>query len=131
MMGNHREWNIMNQTRALIRQKWDDYFQNFDVLLCPVAGITAHTHDHTFLFHRMIEVNGQTYNYWDISISWNSLAQVAYLPATVAPIGFTSAGLPVGIQIIGLYLEDHTPIQFARHLEEIHGNFQLPPGFGD
>jgi len=132
LMSDHREWNASNQMRALIRQKWEDYFQEFDVLLCPVSAIPAYAHDHTDMFSRMIEVNGQTYNYWDnTSMPWNSLAQVAYLPATVAPIGFTSAGLPVGIQIIGPYLEDHTPIQFARHLEEIHGSFQLPPGFDD
>ena len=129
MGGDHSEWNTSNQTRAVIRQKWEDYFQKFDVLLCPVTGTAAHAHDHTHLFNRTIEVNGQTCNYWDTSISWNSPAQVAYLPATVAPIGFTSAGLPVGIQIIGPYLEDNTTIQFARHLEEIHGSFQLPPGF--
>ncbi|MBU4002892.1 MAG: amidase [Proteobacteria bacterium] len=131
LVGDHREWNIKNQTRALIRQNWEDYFRKFDVLLCPVTTIPAHSHDHTDKFSRTIEVNAQTYDYWETTMPWNALAQVAYLPATVAPIGFTSAGLPVGIQIIGPYLEDHTPIQFAGHLEEIHGSFQLPPGFGD
>ena len=129
LIGEHREWNTANQIRALIRQKWEDYFKKFDILLCPVTPTPAYSHDHTDKFSRMIEVNGQTYDYWETTMPWNSLANMAYLPATVAPIGFTSAGLPVGIQIIGPYLEDHTPIQFARHLEEIHGNFQLPPGF--
>jgi len=58
------------------------------------------------------------------------LSLVAYLPATAAPIGFTSNGLPVGIQIVGPYLEDYTPIQFAMLLEkEITGSFKLPLGF--
>jgi amidase len=129
LLGNHREWNNANQKRAMIRQKWEDYFKKYDVLLCPVTAISAHSHDHTEKFSRMIEVNDQTYDYWETIMPWNSLAQVAYLPATVAPIGYTSTGLPVGIQIIGPYLEDYTPIQFAKKLEEIHGKFQLPPGF--
>jgi hypothetical protein len=54
MGGDHCEWNTSNQIRALIRQKWEDYFQN---------------------------------------------------------------------------LEDNTTIQYARHLEEIQGSFQLSPGF--
>ena len=55
---------------------------------------------------------GQTNN------PWNSLSLVAYLPATIAPVGFTTDGLPVGVQIIGHYLEDLTPIQFAMLLEK-------------
>jgi len=52
------------------------------------------------------------------------------LPSTVAPAGFTPGGLLVGIQIVGPYLEDLTPIQFAINLEkEIIGPYQFPPGF--
>ncbi|MBI4764043.1 MAG: hypothetical protein HY787_05490 [Deltaproteobacteria bacterium] len=66
----------------------------------------------------------------DVLGPWNSLSLVSYLPATVAPIGFTPAGLPVGVQIIGPYLEDHTPIQFASLLEEqVTGSFKVPSGF--
>lgn len=32
----------------------------------------------------------------------------------------------VGVQIIGLHLEDATPIQFAQLLEQAHGGF-VPP----
>jgi amidase len=126
----HRDWIRLNQQRAVIRQKWADYFQNFDVLLCPVARIAAFHHDHTEVAHRVTRFNDQDLNHWDVLGPWNSLSLVAYLPATVAPIGFTSTGLPVGIQIVGPYLEDHTPIQFAVSLEEeITGRFRLPPEF--
>jgi amidase len=51
------------------------------------------------------------------------------LPATTAPIGLTKDGLPVGIQIIGPYLEDATPIDLAGKLTEIIGGFQPPEGY--
>ena len=54
---------------------------------------------------------------------------VAYLPATVVPVGLTSAGLPVGIQIAGPYLEDRTTLQVARILETLVGELPKPPGF--
>ena len=41
----------------------------------------------------------------------------------MAPIGRTEAGLPIGVQIIGPYLEDPTPIQFAQLLEQAFGGF--------
>ncbi len=126
----HRDWNILNMMRSDIRQKWDDYFKDVDVMLCPVTRIPAHPHDHTPIVARMVQFNGETLKYWDVMGPWNSLSTVAYLPATVAPAGFTSGGLPVGIQIVGPYLEDLTPIQFAINLEkEIIGPYQLPPGF--
>ena len=78
----------------------------------------------------MVQVNGDTLSYWDVMGPWASLSLVAYLPATVAPAGFTPGGLPTGIQIVGPYLEDLTPIQFAINLEkEVIGPYQLPPGF--
>lgn len=129
MTMEHREWHFLDYIRSHERQQWDDYFNDVDIMLCPVSRIPAHPHDHTPIEGRMVRFNEEKLNYWDVNLPWNSLSLVSYLPATVAPIGFTSAGLPVGIQIIGPYLEDNTPIQFARFLEEIHGNFQLPPGF--
>ena len=49
-----------------------------------------------------------------------------HLPATVAPIGQTPGGLPVGAQIIGPYLEDRTTIEFAGLLGDVIGGFSPP-----
>ena len=63
-----------------------------------------------------IQVNGVERPYLD-QIVWAGLVTMALLPATVAPIGRTPAGLPVGLQIVGPYLEDRTTIDFARRLD--------------
>jgi amidase len=129
MTGYHRDWNKLNEERAIMRQKWEDYFQDIDVLLCPVARIAAHNHDHTKIGSRTIQFDNETLNYWDVVGPWNSLSLVSYLPSTVAPIGFTPSGLPVGVQIIGPYLEDYTSIQFAKLLERMNGSYKPPKGF--
>lgn len=40
-------------------------------------------------------------------------------------------GLPIGLQAIGPYLEDRTPIRFAELVEEAFGGFVPPPAFVD
>ena len=59
------------------------------------------------------------------------MAIVSGLPATVAPVGLSESGLPVGIQIIGARLEDRTTIAFAQGLSEFVGSFVAPPGYED
>jgi amidase len=51
------------------------------------------------------------------------------LPATAIPIGRTDAGLPIGAQIIGPWLEDRTPLELARLIEREFGGFSPPPAF--
>lgn len=67
--------------------------------------------------------------YFDTLIPWAGLTCVVYLPATVAPAGIAKDGLPVGVQIVGPYLEDRTPIHIADLMEDAVGGFTPPPGF--
>jgi amidase len=125
----HRSWFLAHQQRAALRRQWGTFFQSFDVLLCPVAASAAFPHDQqTERPFRQIQVNGRAENYND-QLFWAGLASLAYLPATVAPVGFTSAGLPVGVQIVGAYMQDKTTIEFARLLAAEMGGFCAPPRF--
>jgi amidase len=77
---------------------------------------------------RKIRTDNGTRPYLDM-FGWVGLATIAYLPATVVPVGRTPSGLPVGIQIVGPYLEDRTTLAVARCIEELLGGFVPPPGF--
>ena len=115
--------------RQVIKDAWHAFFQEFDVVLCPPASITAFPHDTEKgpAARRMI-VNGEEAPYFDM-LHWASLATFAHLPATVAPVRCTDAGLPAGVQIIGGYLEDRTTMAVAGMLEDILGGYTPPPGF--
>jgi amidase len=126
----HRDWLEASETRAQYRARWAEFFRQHDVLLCPVMPLPALPHDQTEpLTARTIRVNGATRPYLDV-IVWNgAIGNLCYLPATVAPAGRTRGGLPVGIQIVGPYLEDRTPIDVARGMAEVVGGFERPPGY--
>jgi amidase len=126
----HLEWLDADEERARIRAAFDSFFRDYDLLLCPVSPVAAIAHDQRPLPDRAIEVNGRERGYLHLG-AWLSFASMAYLPATVAPVGRTAGGLPVGLQIIGPYLEDRTPIDFARRLAENVGGFEPPPDFRD
>jgi amidase len=55
-------------------------------------------------------------------------AGACYLPATVIPVGLKN-GLPVGIQIVGAYLEDRTTLDLADQMLTLLGSPSRPPGF--
>jgi amidase len=122
----HKHWIEIYGLRQILRQKWAEFFRIYDVLLCPTAPVTAIEHDHAYLYDRLLTVNGRPRPYMDLS-AWAGLAGVAYLPATTAPMGLSSAGMPAGIQIVGPYLEDKTTIATAKLMEAVTGGFTQPP----
>ena len=125
----HRNWLSVNEKREQLRIRIAEFFRDNDALLMPVAVVPAipHTHDQP-LARREIRTTGGSRSYLDM-FGWAGLATVAYLPATTVPVGRTQTGLPVGIQIVGPYLEDRTTLAVARCLEELLGGFVPPPGF--
>ncbi len=126
-----RDWRVAQDERAGLQKKWRAFFRDVDVVLCPAAPTTAFPHDHTTpLEARRIQVDGRFYSYLDAHTGWAAPATVAGLPATVAPIGRDRSGLPVGVQIIGPFLEDRTTIAFAQALERAFGGFS-PPELND
>jgi len=125
----HRDWLAANEKRQHHRARWAAFFRDHDVLLCPASPVTAIEHDHEGdVFTRTMQVNGMTRPYAD-QVAWAGVIGMAYLPATVAPAGRSPAGLPVGVQIVGPYLEDRTTLDFARRLAEVAGGFEAPPGW--
>ena len=123
----HRDWLKLHQEREQMRAGWANLFENFDVMLCPVSPLPAIRHDHREpQLRRTIEVNGATRPYTD-NMFWMGAIGLVWLPATVAPVGRTAQGLPVGIQIVAPFLEDFTAIRFAQLLSSELGGFEAPP----
>ncbi len=124
----YRDWVNACEKREQLRALMAKYFVGVDALLMPVAMVPAIPHDHSEPFpDRVIEVDGAARPYTDL-MAWVALATLAHLPATVVPVGRTSSGLPVGIQIVGPYLEDRTTLAVGRLVEQSLGGFVAPPG---
>jgi amidase len=125
----HAQWLQLDNARQLLRQAWAEFFKDHDVLLCPAAPTVAVPHDPKHAWHeRKILVKGRQTSPADPTF-WGALATGAYLPATVAPAGFSRSGLPVGVQIMGPAYSDLTCIAVAERLEREFQAFVPPKGW--
>ena len=119
----HRDWLGAHERRVRLRAAWAHFFREHGVLLCPATPTAAIAHDRSEpMAKRVFRVNGNAGPYTD-QLAWAGLIGMALLASTVAPAGRTNAGLPVGVQIVGPYLEDRTTIRFARLIAEAAGGF--------
>ena len=117
--------------REVYRAAYRAFFHDWDILLAPVTLVSAFRHSaappEVEGDDRVLCINGVDVPYMRLSV-YPGLATLCGQPATAFPAGFTTSGLPVGLQAIGPYLEDHTPIRFAGLVAEVCGGFVAPPG---
>jgi amidase len=125
------EWFELAEQRAHLMRAWAGFFRDFDLLLCPAVPVVAFPHMaegsgvHSDQLFRRVTIDGEPAPYLDFT--WQGLALIANLPATVMPTGKFVDGLPTGLQIIGPHREDRTAIRFAGLAEYAAGAFVAPP----
>jgi amidase len=129
----YREHARVNRQRMAARALWQTFFREVDAFLMPAAFVPAFPHDHSappsessFVSSSRVLATPEGERRYDDLLFWQTFATFSGCPATVAPAGRTVEGLPVGVQILGPYLEDATPIELAGHLAELIGGFERP-----
>jgi len=96
------------QARTLIKQDFDDAFKHVDVIITPTSPSAA------FRIGEKTTDPLQMYLSDIFTISIN----LAGVPALSMPCGFTNAGLPVGLQIIGRHFDEETIFKVAYAYEQ-------------
>jgi aspartyl-tRNA(Asn)/glutamyl-tRNA(Gln) amidotransferase subunit A len=91
------------KVRTLIRQDYLNAFERVDVLMAPVSPtppfrIGEKTDDPLAMY---------------LSDIYTVTANLAGIPALSVPCGFTSGGLPVGLQILGNHFQEETLLRLA------------------
>jgi amidase len=128
---SHRDWLMADGGRTRLRAQWRELFKTFDAVICPIMPTPAYPHDHLRdQEQRRIKIDGKDHAYMD-QLTWPGIATLPGLPSTAIPTGFAPDGLPVGVQIVGPWLEDRTPLRLAELIEREFGGFKPPPMFDD
>ena len=111
------------QHREAIIARWEQFFEAWDVLLCPVHNITApHYSD------KVVMVDGEEL-VLETAASPADLSPASGLPALIMPLSRDRNGLPIGVQLIGRRWDDERLLAIAELISEVTGGFQRPPGY--
>jgi len=126
----HGHWLRHNVVRERLRHAWVEFFQDWDILVCPQMAVPAFPHDHRPFGERTIDVDGNEQDYFT-QLFWAGLITNPYLPSTVFPTGPSKDGLPIGLQAASAPYRDHRTIAFAQLVGEEIGGFVAPPSLAE
>ena len=134
--GTAGDYLLWNGRREQHRAAWRAFFREWDVLLAPAINVLAYPHierawpaDNSDLL-LTFTVNGRSVPYLH-GLCYPALSTVPGQPATAFPVGLSREGLPIGLQAIGPYLEDLTPIRFTALLAREIGGYRKPSGYDE
>jgi amidase len=118
-------WHTEQEAMRLAYRR---FFRRWDILLAPIVPVPAFPHVTAPWAERRLSVAGRRLSY-DLLMAYPALASVCGQPATALPIALSRDGLPLGVQAIGPYLEDRTPLRFAELVLSAFGGLGPPPEY--
>ena len=94
------------------RARMEDFFEKYDLLLTPTTAVPAYP-----IGARPREIAGQ-----EVSKLWGAAPftasfNIAGNPAANVPCGFSSDGLPIGLQVVGRWGDEMTVLRASAALE--------------
>lgn len=106
------------KVRTLIKSDFDQAFENVDCVVTPICPTAA------FKIGEKIDNPLSMY----LSDVYTVSINLAGLPAVCLPCGFSSSGLPIGMQIIGKAFDEPAILRVARAYESSSGSTgKIPP----
>jgi len=117
---NEAYFRKAQQVRTLIRNDFQAAFDQYDVIIGPSAPTAA------FKFAEKIQDPLTMYMSDMLTVPVN----LAGVPAISVPCGFTEAGLPLGLQIIGNHFAEKTIYQAAYAYEQATNHHKKRPEEG-
>ena len=106
--------------RDALRSQILAQMQVFPILLCPAAAIPAFRHG-----ERTWDVEGKRVRYLD-AWSYTEFFNLLGNPGAVVPVGQSSEGLPIGVQVVGRPWEDELVLAVAAQVERECGGYRKP-----
>jgi amidase len=114
--------DMLKKRQALIEQ-CEGFLGEWDAWICPVFPTSAFTHRK---MDAPIEVDGRPFPQLLANLLHSVIFNVTGHPVVTIPVGLTSQGLPVGVQIVGRRWMEMTLLNTAQQIAAQTSGFQAP-----
>jgi amidase len=104
----------------------DQALETWDVWLMPVAATVAFRHCPAW---SAIDIDSKSYPHAVANGAYTMPFNLSGHPAVVIPIGQTSNGLPIGMQIVGKRWKEMELLAIAQQLDTVIGGLRSPAGY--
>jgi aspartyl-tRNA(Asn)/glutamyl-tRNA(Gln) amidotransferase subunit A len=107
------QYRQLERQREAFARQMCDLHRTYDLLLTPQLAVTAFEAGHE------VPPGSSRERWWE----WSPFTypfNLSQQPAATLPCGFTAAGLPVALQIVGNKFEDGKVLQASRAFEQAH-----------
>lgn len=124
LTANH--YGQMMLQRSLLIQRWENFFQEYDFLICPVAFGPSYQRCN---IGEPLQYDGKQMIY--IKYTWPYVAcfNASGNPSITIPLGLGEEGLPIGVQIVGKYWSEPELLQVAKKIATLTEGFVKPDGY--
>ncbi len=113
------------QRRDAVIGAWEGFFDDCDVLLCPVSMTNAFAHCEP---GSPLLVDGKPVDYHLVS-AHTCLFNYSGHPALALPYGVDDRKLPVGVQLVARRWDEARLLAVAAAISQRIGGFRRPPGY--
>ena len=103
-----------DQERTALYHRVRQFFEKYDLLLTPTVAVPPFLQE--MIYPK--EINGKPVKNYQEWLYLTYAVTITGLPVISVPCGFTSEGLPVGLQIVGRRLAEATVLKAAAAFEE-------------
>ena len=132
-LGTAFSWKRYNEAlniRERLISKLEQFFEKWDVWICPVTPSVAFPHGKSGRFMKppAIMVDDHQLSYLEGTVSMTTPFSLTGSPVVALPSGVVH-GLPVGVQVVGKRWCDEKLLDDALTIESVTGGFQPPPEY--
>jgi aspartyl-tRNA(Asn)/glutamyl-tRNA(Gln) amidotransferase subunit A len=100
------------RTRVLLARELSARMGDADAVIMPAVPVPAYVSE-----ERTLAIGDREVAAFSARVRFNALTNLTGQPAIVLPCGFSSGGLPIGLQLVGRHFDEATLLRIARAYE--------------